>query len=86
MDSSDYEYQETDDRFILPSEGHDKRLVLMSVIVPYSHTYLAVAHSLPKLLNCMLPEADFVRVCIEEITRKYENAECRYGKYFIDEK
>lgn len=79
-DSEDQREQDTEDRFILPSEGHDKRLVLMSVLVPYSHTYMAVAHSLPQLLHCMLPESNFVRVCIEEITRCFENAECKYGK------
>lgn len=82
-DSSEYEYPDTEDRFILPTEGHDKRIVLMSVIVPYSHAYLAVANSLAKLLHCMLPEAHFIRVCIEEITHKYENAECKYGKVFF---
>lgn len=82
-DSSDHDYNEMEDRFILPSEGHDKRIVLMSVIVPYSHTYLAVANSLPNLLYCMLPEVNFIRVCIEEITRKYDNAACKYGRFFI---
>lgn len=79
-DSDDNQITETEDRFILPSEGHDKRLVLMSVLTPYSHTYLAVTHSLPHLLHCMLPESTFVRLCIDEITRAYENAECKYGK------
>lgn len=75
-------YQKSDDEIaniILPSDGHDKRLVLMSVIIPYSHTYLAVANSLLDLVVFGKAESEFVQICVREITRRYESFECKYG-------
>lgn len=64
----------------LPSAGHCERIVLMSVVAPLSHTYLAVANSLYTLLdNCIL-ESEFIKICVKEITEKVDNLECKYGK------
>lgn len=65
----------------LPSEGHGKRIVLTSMLAPYSYTYVTVIRSLDKLLNYGLMESEFVRVCIQEITKQVENGRCRYGKF-----
>lgn len=84
-DENDYFARKSDENDIanvtLPTEGHGDRLVLISVIAPYSHTYLAVANTLHILLdNCML-ETDFLKLCVKEITNKVENFECKYGKW-----
>lgn len=65
----------------LPPEGHGKRAVLTSLLAPYSHTYMAVIRSLDKLLNYGLMESEFVRVCIQEITKQVENGRCKYGEF-----
>lgn len=51
----------------------------MSVIIPYSHTYLAVANSLLDLVVFGKVESEFVQICVREITRRYESFECKYG-------
>lgn len=68
----------------LPSEGHGKRSVLTSMLAPYSYTYLTVVRSLDKLLNHGLIESDFVRLCIQEITRQVESGQCKYGKFSLE--
>lgn len=65
----------------LPPEGHGKRIVLTSMLAPYSYTYLTVIRSLDKLLNYGLIESDFVRICIDDITSQVQNGQCRYGKF-----
>lgn len=67
-------------KITLPSKGHEQRLVLMSVITPYSYTYMAVVRSLPHLRDYGMMESEFVRTCVTEITRTVENFECKYGK------
>lgn len=84
-DSEDSEYESPiseDEKanITLPSEGHCNRLVLMSVIVPYSHTYLTVVHSLEKLLSNGMLESEFIKSCVQEITNKVEKFECKYGE------
>lgn len=80
-DDSEYEPISEDDKpsITLPSEGHGNRLVLMSVIIPYSHTYLAVVRSLDKLLDNGMLESEFIKKCVQEITDKVERFECKYG-------
>lgn len=64
----------------LTSDGHCDRLVLMSVLAPIGHTYLAVARSLHRLLNTSMVENEFVKLCVAEITSKVEDTECRFGE------
>lgn len=89
-DDSDEEYSHFNRRAVveenpitLPSDGHCKRLVLMSVLAPIGHTYLAVAQSLNRLLSTSMVENEFVKLCVAEITAKVEGSECRYGKCAI---
>lgn len=65
----------------LPSNGHCERIVLMSVLAPLAHTYLAVANSLYALLDNSMMEAEFIKTCVKEITTKVDNLECKYGEY-----
>lgn len=67
-------------KITLPSKGHEQRLVLLSVVAPYAHTYLAVVHSLKHLCDYGMMESEFVRTCVKEITEKVEKFECKYGK------
>lgn len=66
----------------LPSDGHCKRLVLMAVLAPIAHTYLAVAQCLTRLVSTSMVESEFIKLSVEEIKSKFENGECRYGKYY----
>lgn len=84
----DRHYQSTNDEMIhLTSNGHCERLVLMSVLAPYAHTYLAVAVCLRNLLGTSMVESEFVKKCVNEITSKVENLECKFGEsvYLVDE-
>lgn len=92
-DDSDYdEYSQkrlgtngTDEPQIhLTSDGHCERLVLMSVLAPIGHTYLAVAESLDRLLDTPLVESSFIKLCVNKISSKVDTSECRYGKYLIN--
>lgn len=65
----------------LPPEGHGKRTVLTSLLAPYSYTYMTVIRSLDNLLNYGLMESEFVRLCIQEVTKQIENGRCKYGKF-----
>lgn len=80
-DSDDeYSSNESDDITVtLPSEGHGKRIVLASVLAPYSYTYMAVVRSLDSLRDYGLMEAEFIRVCVREITNDVNNGQCKYG-------
>lgn len=64
----------------LTSNGHCERLVLMSVLAPYGHTYLAVAFCLKSLLGTSMVETEFIKNCVNEITSKVENLECKFGE------
>lgn len=67
----------------LPEEGHGKRVVLSSVLAPYSHTYMAVVSSLESLREYGLTENEFIKVCVKEITKEVENGNCKYSTYYI---
>lgn len=64
----------------LTSNGHCERLVLMSVLAPYGHTYLAVACCLRSLLGTSMVETEFIKNCVDEIMSKVENLECKFGE------
>lgn len=64
----------------LPPEGTGKRAVLKAMLEPYSCTYMTVIRSLNILLKDGLLESEFVRFCIQEITKQVENGHCKYGR------
>lgn len=64
----------------LPSESYEKRLVLMTAIAPFAHTYLAVAKTLYLLIDNSMLERDFLMACVDEITTNVERFECKYGE------
>ncbi|XP_058811854.1 glycerol-3-phosphate acyltransferase 1, mitochondrial isoform X3 [Topomyia yanbarensis] len=68
-------------RVYLPAEKHCDRIVLQSVLAPFTSTYAAVAFCLLKLVggNGMV-EGDFIKLCIKEITNRVERGECKYGE------
>lgn len=95
FDNDDDEYSDDDDyqsarhlsaaaalanTISLPSDGHCKRLVLMAVLAPIAHTYLAVAQCLTRLVSTSMVESEFIKLSVEEIKSKFENGECRYGE------
>lgn len=63
----------------LPSDGHGKRVVLTSVLAPYTYTYMAVVRSLDRLRDYGLMEGEFVKVCVQEITNQVTDGRCKYG-------
>lgn len=69
------------DRMFLPAERHCDRIVLQSVLAPFTNTYTAVAVSLNALVggNSMV-EGEFIKQCIREITSRVEAGECKYGE------
>lgn len=73
--------QEDEVRVFLPAEKHCDRIVLQSVLAPFTNTYAAVAHSLNHLLggNSMV-EGEFIRQCIKEISGRVDLGECKYGE------
>lgn len=85
--NDDYDDNSSDDSdritVKLPPEGHGKRTVLTSMLAPYSHTYMTVIQSLDSLLNYGLMENEFVRLCIQEVTKQVEDGRCKYGEFFF---
>lgn len=73
--------QEEEERVFLPAEKHCDRIVLQSVLAPFTNTYAAVASSLNQLLggNSMV-ESEFIKQCIKEITSRVESGQCKYGE------
>ncbi|XP_021712073.1 glycerol-3-phosphate acyltransferase 1, mitochondrial isoform X4 [Aedes aegypti] len=73
--------QEEEERVFLPAEKHCDRIVLQSVLAPFTNTYAAVASSLNQLLggNSMV-EGEFIKQCIKEITSRVESGQCKYGE------
>lgn len=73
--------QEDDIRVYLPAEKHCDRIVLQSVLAPFTSTYAAVAFCLNNLVggNSMV-EGEFIKLCIKEITTRVELGECKYGE------
>lgn len=71
------------ERVLLPAEKHCDRIVLQSVLAPFTNTYAAVAVSLNALVggNSMV-EGEFIKQCIREITGRVEAGECKYGTGF----
>lgn len=65
----------------LTDEGHEKRLVLMSCVGPFLHTYLAVSKTLYLLIENHMMENEFILACVKEITSKVENFECKFGNF-----
>lgn len=80
---SDHQREDDDDleRVFLPAERHCDRIVLQSVLAPFTNTYAAVAVSLNALVggNAMV-EGEFIKQCIREITGRVEAGECKYGE------
>ncbi|XP_062533721.1 glycerol-3-phosphate acyltransferase 1, mitochondrial isoform X2 [Armigeres subalbatus] len=73
--------QEDEVRVFLPAEKHCDRIVLQSVLAPYTSTYAAVASSLNLLLNSnSMLEGEFIKQCIKEITSRVEQGQCKYGE------
>lgn len=82
ISEDEYDAHSSDEITItLPAEGHGKRIVLASVLAPYSHTYMAVFRSLESLRDYGLLEGDFIKVCVREITHQVENGTCKYSMY-----
>lgn len=67
-------------------DGHEKRTVLLTAIAPFAHTYLAVAKSLHLLVDNALPEAEFIKASVREITDKVDKFECKFGNYFENDR
>lgn len=69
------------ERVFLPAEKHCDRIVLQSVLAPFTNTYTAVAVSLNALVggNAMV-EGEFIKQCIREITNRVEGGQCKYGE------
>ncbi|XP_053682583.1 glycerol-3-phosphate acyltransferase 1, mitochondrial isoform X2 [Sabethes cyaneus] len=80
-DGSDLYQQEDDVRVFLPAEKHCERIVLQSVLAPFTNTYAAVASCLQNLVgaNAMI-EGNFIKQCIQTITDRVERGECKYGE------
>jgi glycerol-3-phosphate O-acyltransferase 1/2 len=79
--SKKYEDDKSTPRVYLPTDTHCERLVLMSALAPFSHTYLAVAFTLNHLIGCQtMVENEFVKLCVKEIKHRVVNCECRYGE------
>lgn len=64
----------------LPAEGHGKRVVLASVLAPYSYTYMSVVRSLESLRDYGLLEGEFIKICVQEITSQVNSGNCKYSK------
>lgn len=65
----------------LPADKHCDRIVLMTVLAPITHTYLAVAETLHNLVGCnSIIENEFIAKCVDEITRRVERGDCRFGE------
>jgi len=75
-----YHKPSADDMVYLTLNGHCERLVLMSVLAPFGHTYLAVANCLKHLLDNPMMEVEFVKACVNEIRSKVDNLECKFGE------
>lgn len=74
-------YPNRSELIFLPAEKHCDRLVLMTVLAPLTHTYLAVATTLNHLVGCnSIIENEFVKKCIDEITNRVEHGDCKYGE------
>lgn len=73
--------QDDEERVFLPAEKHCDRIVLQSVLAPFTSTYAAVATSLNQLLggNSMV-EGEFIQRCIKEISTRVEQGQCKYGE------
>jgi glycerol-3-phosphate O-acyltransferase 1/2 len=68
-------------RVYLPTNSHCERLVIMSALAPFAHTYLAVAHTLHQLLRGEVKvESEFIKLCIKEIRGRVESGQCKYGE------
>lgn len=79
-DSEDGFHNESDDITVtLPPEGHGKRIVLTSVLAPYSYTYMAVVRSLDGLRDYGLMESAFIKLCVQEITNQVTDGRCKFG-------
>ncbi|XP_053671320.1 glycerol-3-phosphate acyltransferase 1, mitochondrial [Anopheles nili] len=73
--------EEDTTRIHFPAEKHCDRLVLQSVLAPFSHTYSAVASSLHQLLDGnSIVESEFIRLCIKEISTRVDVGDCKYGE------
>lgn len=79
-----YHKASAEEMVYLTSNGHCERLVLMSVLAPFGHTYLAVANCLNNLLGTSMVESEFIKICVNEITSKVENLECKFGESVFD--
>lgn len=80
-DGMNYDQLEDENRVFLPVEKHCDRIVLQSVLAPFTSTYAAVAFSLNNLVggNSMV-EGEFIKLCIKEISTRVELGECKYGE------
>lgn len=69
------------ERVYLPAEKHCDRIVLQSVLAPFTNTYAAVAVTLNALVggNSMV-EGEFIKQCIREISGRVEAGQCKYGE------
>lgn len=75
------DYGADTERVFLPAEKHCDRIVLQSVLAPFTNTYAAVAVTLNALVggNSMV-EGEFIKQCIREITDRVETGDCKYGE------
>ncbi|XP_049285488.1 glycerol-3-phosphate acyltransferase 1, mitochondrial isoform X3 [Anopheles funestus] len=76
-----YGMDDDETRIHFPAEKHCDRLVLQSVLAPFSNTYSAVASSLHHLLDGnSIVESEFIRMCIKEMSTRVELGDCKYGE------
>uniref|UniRef100_A0A182RZD1 Phospholipid/glycerol acyltransferase domain-containing protein n=1 Tax=Anopheles funestus TaxID=62324 RepID=A0A182RZD1_ANOFN len=76
-----YGMDDDETRIHFPAEKHCDRLVLQSVLAPFTNTYSAVASSLHHLLDGnSIVESEFIRMCIKEMSTRVELGDCKYGE------
>ncbi|XP_058450129.1 glycerol-3-phosphate acyltransferase 1, mitochondrial isoform X2 [Malaya genurostris] len=73
--------QDDEVRVFLPAEKHCDRIVLQSVLAPFTSTYAAVAFCLQKLVDAnSMVEGEFIQLCIKELNSRVEQGTCKYGE------
>ncbi|XP_055542737.1 glycerol-3-phosphate acyltransferase 1, mitochondrial isoform X2 [Wyeomyia smithii] len=79
--ASDPFQEEDETRVYLPAEKHCERIVLQSVLAPFTSTYAAVASCLQSLVGAnAVIEGNFIKQCIQMITDRVDRGECKYGE------
>ncbi|XP_055377011.1 glycerol-3-phosphate acyltransferase 1, mitochondrial isoform X2 [Condylostylus longicornis] len=80
-EESIYNYNFEDLEISLSESKNEDQNALMSVLAPFSYSYLAVAKNLELIYKKeSILEPEFIKHVIKDLTNKYENGECPYGE------